>query len=244
MGRSARDDDFLGCEEQAGREGAVSGMTTTRAALRQMVRRRLADTSADPLWEDAFLDEAIAEAVRRYGDRVPREASASATVVAGARTLTIPAGVRATRIERIFDDLGEPWSRWSGSLAVEPPAPAAPSRGERLWRVWGDEVILASPVPRSAVWRLEFLADRTVPTDDATALDAEGGDEDILIALAMQVALVRRAIADGKRHLGAGQGTHPLMGAARMAQVDAEKLFWLRRRRVRGSTLVSQEAGS
>ncbi|MGN6032045.1 MAG: phage adaptor protein [Thermomicrobiales bacterium] len=219
-------------------------MTTTRAMLRTMVRRRLADTSADPLWEDAFLDDAIAEAVRRYGDRVPREASASATVVAGSRSVAIPAGVTSSRIERVFDDTGELWPRWSGSLAVVAPAPSGPARGARLWRLWGNDLILGAPVPRSAVWRLEFLADRALPTDDATVLDAESGDEDILIALAMQVALARRAIADGTRHLGAGQGVHPLMGAARMAQADAEKLFWLRRRRVRGSTLVSQETGT
>lgn len=221
----------------------MAGMTTTRAALREMVRRRLADSSAEPLWEDAFLNDAIAEAVRRYSDRVPREGAASAAVAAGARTVPIPAGVSPFRIARVFDDLGGLWRQWEGSLAALPPVPSAPSTGERVWRLWGDELMLASPAPRSAAWRLEYRADRTTPADDGTPLDAEIGDQDILIALTMNVALVRRAIADGKGARVAGNGMHPLMAAARMAQVDADKLFWLRRRRVTGSVLVPQEAG-
>ncbi|MGC4191320.1 MAG: hypothetical protein QM589_09155 [Thermomicrobiales bacterium] len=220
----------------------MSGTTETRAGLREMVRRRLADTSADPLWEDTFFDDAIAEAIRRYSDRFPREKSSSASVTAGARMVAIPGGVSPFRIVRLFDDLGEIWRQWEGSLAALPPVPYAPSTGERLWRVWGDDLMLASPVPRTSVWRLEHLADRMVPEDDVTPLDAEIGDEDILIALTMNVALVRRAIADGKRTTG--RGAHPLMGAARMAQVDADKLFWLRRRRAKGSTLSLQETGA
>lgn len=220
----------------------MAGMTTTRAALREMVRRRLADSSAEPLWEDAFLNDAIAEAVRRYSDRLPREAFANATVAAGARTVSVPEGVSPFRIVRVFDDRGDLWRQWEGSLSASPPVASAPASGERLWRLWGDDLMLASPAPRSAVWRLEYRADRTPPTADGTPLDAEIGDEDILIALAMQVALVRRAIADGKASRADGKGAHPLMGAARMAQVDADKLFWLRRRRVTGSVLVPQEA--
>ncbi|MGC4107243.1 MAG: hypothetical protein QM753_13045 [Thermomicrobiales bacterium] len=217
-------------------------MTTTRAGVRAMVRRRLADTSAEPLWEDAFLDDAIAEAVRRYSDRFPREDAVMASVSAGARMVAIPGGVSPFRLVRVFDDRGDLWQQWEGSLSALPPVPFAPSSGERLWRVWGDDLMLASPVPRTSIWRLEFLEDRAAPEDDVTPLDAEIGDEDILIALAMNVALVRRAIADGKRTTG--KGAHPLMGAARMAQVDADKLFWLRRRRAKGSTLSLQETGS
>lgn len=220
----------------------MSGTATTRDALRAMIRRRLADSSDVPLWEDAFLNDAIAEAVRRYSDRFPREMASSAPVVAGDRQVAVPAGVSPFRIVRIFDDLGEVWQPWEGSLAVEPPVAHAPSTGERLWRVWGDELMLASPVPRTASWRLESLADRTVVDDDLTPMDFEIGDEDVHIALAMNVALMRRAIADGKRTTG--KGAHPLVGAARMAQLDADKLFWLRRRRAKGSTLSLQESGT
>lgn len=220
----------------------MSGTTTTRAMLRVMVRRRLADTSAEPLWDDGFLDDAIAEAIRRYSDRFPREGSANANVNEGARMIAIPGAVSPFRLVRVFDDAGNVWRQWEGSLSSLPPVPYAPSTGERLWRVWGDDLMLASPVPRTSIWRLEYLADRTVMEDDVTPLDAEIGDEDILIALTMNVALVRRAIADGKRTTG--KGAHPLMGAARMAQVDADKLFWLRRRRAKGTTLSLQETGT
>lgn len=216
--------------------------TTTRGMLREMVRRRLADTSAEPLWDDAFLNDAIAEAVRRYSDRFPREVATLANVSAGARMVSVPGGVSPLRIVRVFDDMGEVWRQWEGSLSSLPPVSYSPSSGERLWRVWGGDLMLASPVPRTTVWRLEHLADRLVPEDDVTPMDFEIGDEDIHIALTMNVALVRRAIADGKRTTG--RGAHPLVGAARMAQVDADKLFWLRRRRAKGATLSLQETGS
>ena len=219
----------------------MSGTTTTRGMLREMVRRRLADTSPEPLWEDTFLNDAIAEAVRRYSDRFPREMAALAPVTAGSRMVALPGGVSPLRIVRIFDDAGEVWRQWEGSLASLPPVSYAPSTGERLWRVWGEDLMLASPVPRTSSWRLEHLADRVVREDDVTPMDFEIGDEDIHIALTMNVALVRRAIADGKRTTG--RGAHPLVGAARMAQVDADKLFWLRRRRAKGATLSLQETG-
>ncbi|MGI8485493.1 MAG: hypothetical protein ACR2OU_14670 [Thermomicrobiales bacterium] len=214
---------------------------TTRADLRGMLRRRLADTSQDPLWEDQFLDDAIVEAVRRYSARFQREASATMTVVAGDRELTVPAGINPARIVKIFDDRGDIWRQWGESMRTLPPVAYAPSTGDHFWRVWGGDVMLASPAPRSGTWRLEHLADRTIVTDDTTPMDLQPGDEDIHIALAMNVALMRRAIADGKRTVG--KGAHPLVGAARMAQVDADKLFWLRRRRALGTTMSIEEPG-
>jgi len=215
---------------------------TTRAELRGMVRRRLGDTTPVPLWDDQFLNDAITEAVRRYTIRFPREASTTTSVTAGARDLVVPAGVSALRIVRIFDDRGDVWRQWGESLASLPPVPYAPSTGEQCWRVWGSEVMLSTPVPRTGTWRLEYLADREIVLDDNAPMDMEPGDEDIHIALAMSVALIRRAIADGKRTTG--KGASPLVGAARMAQVDADQLFWLRRRRAKGTTMNLLEPGS
>jgi len=99
--------------------------------------------------------------------------------------------------------------------------------------------MLASPAPRTGTWRLEYLADRIVVADDETPMDMQPGDEDIHIALAMNVALTRRAIADGKRTTG--RGAHPFSDAARTAQVDADKLFWLRRRRAQGTSMSIEE---
>lgn len=214
---------------------------TTRADLRGMLRRRLTDTSQDPLWDDQFLNDAIDESVRRYSARFQREASATTTVIAGDRQLTIPTGINPARIVKIFDDRGDIWRQWAGTASSVPPVAYAPATGDHFWRVWGGELMLASPAPRSGTWRLEHLADRRIVTDDITPMDLQPGDEDIHIALAMNVALMRRAIAEGKRTVG--KGAHPLVGAARMAQVDADKLFWLRRRRALGTTMSTEEPG-
>jgi hypothetical protein len=220
----------------------VGGTFTTRAMLREMVRRRLADTSAEPLWENDLLDDAIAEAVRRYGERFPREATATISVTSGARSLTIPAAVNPGRIVRLCDERGDIWQRWTESLAVDPPVADAVATGHRVWRVWGNAIVLASPAPRDGFWKLEHLAARAIVDDDVTPMDFEIGDDDIHIAVAMHVALMRRAIADGKRMVGSGSGSkHPLMLAAQMAQADASQLIWLRRRRVHGGTLASSE---
>ena len=65
---------------------------TTRMEVRAMVRRRLADTSVDPLWDGALLNDAIAAGMRRYSARVPRQATASLSVGARDRVIDVPAG--------------------------------------------------------------------------------------------------------------------------------------------------------
>ncbi len=60
---------------------------TTRMELRTMVRRRLADTSVDPVWDDALLNDAIAAGMRRYSARVPRQATACVSVGCGDSTV-------------------------------------------------------------------------------------------------------------------------------------------------------------
>jgi hypothetical protein len=112
-------------------------------------------------------------------------------------------------------------------------------RGAATWRVWGQELVLAQPAPRTGGWRLEHLTHRTVPADDGTALDLQAGDEDLVIAQALAIALERRAIADGKQWGGRGP-VHPLAAAARSARMDADRLFWERLRRVRGDVLENR----
>lgn len=205
---------------------------TTRAELRLMIRRRLADTSAEPLWDDALLDDAIGAAMRRYSTRVPRQAVENVAVLAGDRAITVPATVNALRVVRVFDDLGTVWPRWEGTSDAAP-APVSPPRAEATWRAWGEDLVLTRPVPRDGTWRIEHLAHRVEPTDDVTPLDMQPGDDDLLIAVAVAVALERRAIADGK--IAAGKGpVHPLAAAARSARMDADRLFWERLRRARG----------
>lgn len=211
---------------------------TTRLDLRTIIRRRLADTSADPIWDDDFLNDAIAEAVRRYSTRVPRQAVVALTVSEGDRDIALPEEVNALRVVRVFDDHGGLWKRWEGRTS-EPPVPNAPSTGTATWRAWGTDLLLAAPAPRSGLWRIEHLAHRTEPTADDIPLDIQPDDEDLLVAQAVAIALERRAIGDGKRYTGRG-GTHPLAAAARSARIDADRLFFERIRKPRGSFFQHQ----
>jgi hypothetical protein len=207
---------------------------TTRLELRTMVRRRLADTSVDPLWDDALLNDAIAAGIRRYSARVPRQATTTVAVGGGDRIVVVPPEINPLRVVRVFDDAGTLWPRWEGPLE-QTPVPNGPP-GDATWRVWGQELVLAHPAPRSGGWRIEHLTHRTPPADDTTPLDMQAGDDDLLIAQTIAIALERRAIADGKQWTGRGP-VHPLAAAARSAQMDADRLFWERLRRARGGYL-------
>lgn len=199
-----------------------------------MLRRRLEDEGPDPLWDDAFLNDAIGEAVRRYSTHVPRQEVAAVAVLAGEREIEMPENVNAFRVARVFDDLGVPWPRWEGS-GEAPPVPYG-QPGNATWRVWGNTILLGAPVVRPGLWRIEHLVHRDAPVDDLLALDIQPNDEDIIVALALAVALSRRAISEGKRYTGRA-GVHPMAAAARSAQVDADRMFWSRTHRARGGTL-------
>jgi hypothetical protein len=57
-----------------------------------------------------------------------------------------------------------------------------------------------------------------------------------VLALAVAVALHRRAVAEGKRYSGRS-GVHPIAAAARVAQADADRLLWRRFRHVQSGSL-------
>ena len=79
------------------------------------------------------------------------------------------------------------------------------------------------------------MVHRVPPEDDFTPLDIQPNDEDIILALALSVALSRRAISEGKRYTGRS-GVHPLAAAARTAQVDADRMFWSRTHKLRAGS--------
>lgn len=207
---------------------------TTRLQLRSVIRRRLTDTGTDPIWEDDFLNDAVAEAVRRYSTRVPRQAVVAIHMNTGDREVSLPEEVNSLRVVRVFDDRGVLWRRWEGGAGSEPPVPNGATTGHVTWRAWGTELLLATPAPRTGLWRIEHLAHRAEPMDDLTPLDIQPDDEDLLTAQAVAIALERRAIADGKRYTGRA-GVHPLAAAARSARIDADRLFFERIRKPRAS---------
>ena len=207
---------------------------TTRLAMRQMLRRRLGDTGIDPLWDDIFLNDAIDEGLRRYSTRFPRQVATVIAVTTGDRELVLPPTINAMRVMQLFDDEGEPWQTWNGASNF-PPSPVGRSGNELVYRKWAGSLYLDTPAPRTGFWRVEHEANRVIPTDDVTPMDFAPGDDDLIIANGLAIALNRRAINDGKRYTGKS-GVHPLAAAARIAQSDADRLFGNRLRFIRSST--------
>lgn len=211
---------------------------TNRQQLRDMLRNRLQDHGADPLWSDDFLNDAIAEAVRRYSTSMPRQAVSAIAVLNGDQEIEMPSDVNVLRVVRVFNDRGQLIPRWEGS-GEQPPVPGASfASGEvTTWRSWSNSILLRCVVTRSGVWRIEHMVHREPPADDFEPLDIQPNDEDILVALSLSVALSRRAISEGKRYTGKS-GVHPLAAAARTAQVDADRMFWSRTHKLKAGSFA------
>jgi hypothetical protein len=206
---------------------------TTRAQLRISIRERLEDTSGSPLWTDAALNEFLGTALRIYGARLPRPATATtAAVMAGATSITLPAGVVETAIVAVRDGSGRdvpPATERFGPAAAD----AASLR--QAWRVWAGTVRLqrAASGDELGVWAIDYLGGRELVADDVSPQPIESGDEPIVIALAAAQALQRRAIEDIKR----SPKSSPADGPAARLRDEAETLIAARKRRVRGGYL-------
>lgn len=201
---------------------------STRAELRTALRTRLEDATASPLWDDAALDDAVAGAVRVYGARFPRQAVAMVPVAAGETRVPVTVAIDPARIVRVLDDAGAIVPR--GRAAPEESAGAA--LGVQSWRWWDATLILARPVS-AGTWQIEYLAPRATPPDDLTPVDILPGDDEIVLALALETALRRRATEDAKRGLRAS-GLAMQIEAAR---AEAARLIASRQRRARGGWL-------
>src|SRR3954463_13994411 len=111
---------------------------TTRLQLRTTIREFLEDTTGAPLWSDAALNEYLAAAMRAYGARFPRQATAATDPIpAAATSVILPAGLLAAGIVAVRDASGrdvppasqrrgpapieatgliQAWSAWAGTL--------------------------------------------------------------------------------------------------------------------------------
>jgi hypothetical protein len=204
---------------------------TTRLELRTAVRRRLEDTSGSPLWDDTALNDFLAEAMRRYGARFPKELSTTVNINAGATSAAVTPALTAAQVVRVFDGAGQLVLR---QKATEPDAGLAGLVMAQAWRWWGSMLVLAQPAATTGTWQIDYLGGRTLPNDDVAAVDVVAGDEDIVSLLAAATALRRRAIEDGKRGLGRGAGNGPIANSAERFQNEAERLIAARQRRARG----------
>jgi hypothetical protein len=203
---------------------------TTRLELRTAVRVRLEDTGGTPLWDDATLNDFLAEAMRRYGTRFPLEQSTTVVIGAGATSVVVTPDLEADHVVRVFDGEGRMVPRQHGVETND--GSISGSAIAQAWRWWGNSLVLAQGAT-AGTWTIDYLSGRTLPANDVTPVEVIAGDEDIVVLLAAAAALRRRAIEDGKRGLGRG-GKLPTTESAESLQTQAEHLMEMRRRRARG----------
>lgn len=200
---------------------------TTRLDLRMALRRTLEDSGVNPLWDDALLNEALWNSLVRFGARVPLEATASVAIAANATSVVVSPMLRRERVLRVLDGRGEP--------VPEAIAFGASGPGEaRAWRWWNGTLLLTRPLGSAETWIVEYRAVRSMPADDVAVVQIEPEDEPILIAMAAEVVLRRRAIEEMKRN---GVARVPLACAEAM-MAEADRLLADRRRAVRSGVLV------
>jgi hypothetical protein len=205
---------------------------TTRLQLRTTIREILEDlaTTGSPLWSDAALNEYLAAAMRAYGARFPRQATAATDPIpAAATSVALPAGLLTTEMVAIRDAAGRDVPRASQRTG---PAPVDATGLIQAWSAWAGTLRLQRPATGDEVgiWSIDYLTGRELAGDDVSQQPVERGDEPIVVALAAAQAMKRRLVEDAKR--GA-----PLAGPAAAVATftaEAERLIAARKRRVRG----------
>jgi hypothetical protein len=200
---------------------------TTRLDLRLALRRKLEDTGATPLWDDVLLNEALWNSLVRFGARVPLEATVAVPITAGQVSIPVTPTLPRQRVLRVVDATGE--------LVPEAAAFGPSGPGEaRAWRWWNGSLLLTRPLGAAESWSVEYRATRTLPADDVSAVPVQPEDEPIVVAMAAEVVLRRRAIEEAKRH-GAARIWQE---AAEAMMAEADSLIGDRRRHARSGVLA------
>ncbi|MCC6944115.1 MAG: hypothetical protein IT335_06025 [Thermomicrobiales bacterium] len=194
-----------------------------RADLRSQLRRRLEDTTGTPLWDDATLNELLADALSHYGIRFPAERTVSVVVSAGDTTVPVDSSVTLVVAVRDGNGTTQPSSRHSSGEG-----------GRQTWRWWNGAVVLTSPAA-AGTWEIDCLGHRILPGNDSDPAGIRPGDEEIVVLLAASSALLRRAVELSKR--GAETGGLTLTRVADRHTQQAELLIQARRRRATGGWL-------
>jgi hypothetical protein len=198
---------------------------TTRAQLRTTIRAELNDSSGTPLWADALLNEFIVQAIRRYGEQLPEEATATITVVAHQEAYALPDRfLHAVRVRQPEDveRVGDPRHPWS-------------------YRVFAGQLVL-EPAPTQAGSdqnvTLDYLRRYAEPAADGDTLATPSHDDDILVGLVCARALAYLGMDESKRQRFERQrGADPREVAAAYERRAAERMI-VRTRLLRTGTLT------
>lgn len=155
---------------------------TTRAELRARIRTELNDAGGTPLWSDSALNQWIDEAVRDYGEHLPREASTTLTSVADQASYTLPTDCdRALRVEHPDGVFRVPLRLIGGDALpgseIVVGGPLIPT-----YDVWAGQVVLdPAPTAGGEAIRLRYLATYPAPASDGATLATPSRDDALLI---------------------------------------------------------------
>ncbi len=193
---------------------------TTKAELRDMVRRRVEDTSlTSPLWDDETLDDALADGLARYGAIVPLEERSTIAVAEGVEEISVEELERGMAVARVIDPAGRVTPR------IDHPG-AGVGQG---WRWWAGAIRLAVPAVAGA-WVIEWRKPRLLPALDEDEMPVRNGDAGAVSLLAAASALRRRAVEEAKR---GGRGTEGLVVLATAWEQAGERQARSRGRAIR-----------
>ncbi len=156
---------------------------TTRAALVTAIRSELNDAAATKLWEDALLARWIAEALRDYSERLPREALATWTSTAGQASYTLPTDfAQALRLEHPSGFLRLLAPLVGGDVTEASESPRQEGERQLSFDVYGGSAIL-EPAPDASgeTIALRYLAAYAEPAADGDLLATPSRDDELLV---------------------------------------------------------------
>jgi len=207
---------------------------TTRADIRTRARDELNDNGGVKLWADALLNRWIGDAIKEWSRVVPRDQAWQTTSTANTPSYTLPSDVlEVVRVEhppgmfRVRGGLHDGDIGPNADMGVWPRARPL----DLSWEQWGGQVFLIpAPGKTGEAIEVRYKGAYSVPSDDVTALEVEGADEEALVLYACERALQWIGLDEAKRQRFERQrGADPL--ASRQAY---ERAFMALARRRRG----------
>ena len=193
---------------------------TTKAELRAALRRRLEDVPVTGLWDDATLDDALADGLSRYGTIAPLEERTTVVVSDGALSFTV-AGLETER-----SDCSRARSGAGSGFAISGGGSRSAGTGMALVGRRGP----AGETGAGGNWIIEWHRPRLLPASDAGLAPVNAGDEGAVTLIAAGSALRRRAVEEAKR---GGRGVEGLLALAQEWEATGEHQARARGRNVR-----------
>lgn len=214
---------------------------TTRAELRARVRAELGDGGGTPLWSDALLHQWLDEAIREYGEQLPREASTSLVSVAGQASYALPSDLdRVLRVEHPDGVLRLAARPAGGDITSVGATGRSPAVG--TFDVWGGQLVL-EPAPEAGgeAIQVRYLATYPTPATDGAVLATPSRDDAALVWAVCARALRWINTDESKRQRFERERGASAHQAASRYERDVRATFLQRQRRVVAGRLAPRE---